>query len=581
MELQANARTLTNILSVNKKYIVPRFQREYSWGKEQINELWFDIISNIKWKQEDDSFELNEYFLGALVLVGQETSSSLLIVDGQQRLTTLTILLSALCDLFKDNNEEAVAASIYNNYIAGIDDDGKSFFKLINESPKPFFQNNIQHIVKRNEDAVSTEEKSLKAALDELKHNLSAENLMSSLSIPNNRFNYIDTLKAVRDEVLRFLKVIYITVNDEDEAYTIFETLNARGLNLSYVDLIKNKLFKKLSDTHPDDDAKTKWNNIRKILSSRSGVGTMETFIRHWWVSKYSYVSSDNVYKAFIEKWRKEEIDASGFIDELLHDAPIYVMISSPVETDFPELEMKAVFRGLQALKLFNIVQNKPFLLSLFKARAQGKLKLVDLKRAILSTERFHFLFNAICSLRPSGIENAYSKTARFLISNESNKKTNRQAIDSLLNILFKRKPDQLTFKDKFEKLKFSNKELKNKRLIQYIFNRIELYGFPYGEYVPDSLTLEHVMSQSGADPELIGMIGNLIPLPKELNEEADNKPVPQKIPIYEKSRYRMVEDFIRDYKKMYKSNWDENAIMVRTSFLANHAYLDVWKLGD
>lgn len=581
MELQANARTLTNILSVNKKYIVPRFQREYSWGKEQINELWHDIVSNIKWKDGDDSFELNEYFLGALVLVGQETSSSLLIVDGQQRLTTLTILLSALCELFKDSNEDAVAASIYNNYIAGIDDDGKSFFKLINESPKPFFQNNIQHIDKRNENANSAEEKMLKFALEELKENLSSANLMASLKVPAHKFNYIDALKAVRDEVLRYLKVIYITVNDEDEAYTIFETLNARGLNLSYVDLIKNKLFKKLIDTHPDDDAKTKWNNIRKILSSRSGVGTMETFIRHWWVSKYSYVSSDNVYKAFITKWRKGEIDASVFIEELLNDAPIYVMISSPIESDFPEQEMKPVFRGLQALKLFNIVQNKPFLLSLFKAKAKGKLKLVDLKRAVLSTERFHFLFNAICSMRPSGIENAYSKAARFLISNDSNKRTNRQAIDSLLNILYKRKPDQLTFKDKFEKLKFSNKELKNKKLIQYIFNRMELHGFPYGEYVPDSLTLEHIMSQDRADPEIIGMIGNLIPLPKELNEEADNKPVSLKIPIYMKSRYHMVERFVHDYHSLYKSNWSEDEIRIRTSFLGNHAYLNVWKLSD
>ncbi|MDH8543926.1 hypothetical protein QIH15_27290, partial [Klebsiella pneumoniae] len=75
-----------------------------------------------------------------------------------------------------------------------------------------------------------------------------------------------------------------------------FETLNARGLNLSYADLIKNKLFKKLNSTHPDDDAKTKWNKIRKIIGSRNGVGSVETFIRHWWVSKYSYVSSDTLY---------------------------------------------------------------------------------------------------------------------------------------------------------------------------------------------------------------------------------------------------------------------------------------------
>ncbi|ULQ31703.1 DUF262 domain-containing protein [Enterobacter hormaechei subsp. xiangfangensis] len=66
MELQANARTLTNVLSVNKKYIVPRFQREYSWGKEQVSELWNDIISNIH-LQQDGQYHYDEYFIGALV----------------------------------------------------------------------------------------------------------------------------------------------------------------------------------------------------------------------------------------------------------------------------------------------------------------------------------------------------------------------------------------------------------------------------------------------------------------------------------------------------------------------------------
>ncbi|MDH8153104.1 DUF262 domain-containing protein, partial [Klebsiella pneumoniae] len=77
---------------------------------------------------------------------------------------------------------------------------------------------------------------------NDLTEYLSEDNLSKSLGLDEETFIYLEALKAVRDQVLRFLKVIYITVNDEDEAYTIFETLNARGLNLSYADLIKNKL---------------------------------------------------------------------------------------------------------------------------------------------------------------------------------------------------------------------------------------------------------------------------------------------------------------------------------------------------
>ncbi len=579
MELQANARTLTNVLSVNKKYIVPRFQREYSWGKEQISELWNDIVANIHW-QPDGQYQSDEYFIGALVLVGQETSLELMIVDGQQRLTTLTILLSALCDKFKQLNELAVAQSIYNNYIAGMDDDGKPFFKLVNETPKPYFQNNIQHIDKRNEGPETLEEKNLQTSYNDLSDYLSEDNLCNVLNVEKDSFVYLEALKAVRDQVLRYLKVIYITVNDEDEAYTIFETLNARGLNLSYVDLIKNKLFKKLNGTHPDDDAKRKWAKIRQIIASRNGVGSIETFIRHWWVSKYSYVSSDTLYKSFLDRWKKGGIDAAAFIDELLSDAEIYVKISAPAEQDFPELEMKPIYRGLQALRLFNITQNKPFLLSLFKARANGTLKLVDMNNAILSIERFHFMFNAICSLRPSGIESAYAKAARALVDENATKRNNRQVIKSLLDMLVKRKPEHNVFVEKFLMLKFSNQELKNKRLIQYIFNRLELHYIKTGEYMPDSLTLEHIQPQSVGESEVYSMIGNLLPLSKELNERAGNKTVEDKIGIYKESRYALVRIFVEEFENKYKGNWNPSFMTSRAIELAILSYNSVWKLG-
>ncbi|ULQ31689.1 DUF1524 domain-containing protein [Enterobacter hormaechei subsp. xiangfangensis] len=226
-----------------------------------------------------------------------------------------------------------------------------------------------------------------------------------------------------------------------------------------------------------------------------------------------------------MDKWKKGEIDAAGFIDELLSDAEIYVKISAPTEQDFPEIEMKPVYRGLQALRLFNISQNKPFLLSLFKARASGKLKLVDMNNAILSIERFHFMFNAICSLRPSGIESAYAKAARALVDEAATKASNRQVIIALLDMLVKRKPEFNVFVEKFIMLRFSNQELKNKRLIQYIFNRLELHYMKTGEYMPDSLTLEHIQPQSVGEPDAYSMIGNLLPLSKELNEKAGSKP--------------------------------------------------------
>ena len=156
MELYAITETISNLLSVNKKYIVPRFQREYSWDKEQVLELWNDIISNIS-VDCNTNWLHKEYFIGYLVFVGNDISNSMQIVDGQQRLTTLTILFSALGEQFKIINKNHLAEAIYELYIAGKDNNRKPFFKLQNESPKPFFKKVIQHIDKQ-ELPPSTEE---------------------------------------------------------------------------------------------------------------------------------------------------------------------------------------------------------------------------------------------------------------------------------------------------------------------------------------------------------------------------------------------------------------------------------------
>ena len=235
---------------------------------------------------------------------------------------------------------------------------------------------------------------------------------------------------------------------------------------------------------------------------------------------------------------------------------------------------------ALVALKLFNISQNKPFLLSLFKARERGTLKLVDMNNAVLSIERFHFMFNAVCSLRPSGIESAYAKAARALIDESTTKSNNRQVIKSLLDMLIKRKPEFNVFAEKFVLLKFSNQELKNKRLIQYIFNRLELSYIRTGEYMPDSLTLEHVQPQSAGDMAIVGMIGNLLPLSKELNERAGNKSVKDKIDVYRQSQFALVQMFVDDYENKYHGDWQPRYMMSRAIDLCKLSYNTVWKLG-
>lgn len=574
MELHAYTRTISDLLSVKKQYIVPRFQREYSWDKEQILELWDDIISNIS-IDSNKNITHEEYFIGSLVFVGDDKSIEMQIVDGQQRLTTLTILLSALCEQFKNINKQNLAKAIYENYIAGKDDDGNDFFKLKNESPKPFFQTGIQHIDKEQTAPNTDEEKTLFEAYQELYSQTSIENLKTKFSHfkLDNDSAYETLLKEIREQIVNYLKVISISVPEEEEAYTIFETLNARGMNLSFVDLIKNQIFKDLKTEHPDDYAKTKWNKIRQTIGSRSNnIGGLEAFIRHWWISRYSYVSKDKLYKSFKAKWQQKIINSYDLLEDLVNDVELYVKISSPEYDDWKQQEEKPIYQSLLALRTFKVTQQRPFILSLFKAKEKKFVTLTELKDTLSFIESFHFLFNAVCSMRPSGIDGSYSKAARKLF--EATDKTSvKNAVKELKNQFSSRIPSQEIFLKKFKNLKFTKTYTTDKALIQYIFRYLEFKEQRTEELQPYNLTLEHILSSSSSNEEFIGQMGNLLPLGSELNSNnARNRDPISKLDVYRQSNLKIT-------KKFAESNitsWGEAEINDRTNKLAEECY-NIW----
>ena len=577
MELHAYARTISDLFSVKRQYIVPRFQRPYSWTKEQVRELWKDIVNSIYYSNSE--LVNTEYFIGSLVLIGNDKSSKHQIVDGQQRLTTITILLSVLCERFKELEKENIANAIYKNYIAGEDDNGDAYFKLVNETPKPFFQTSIQYIDKKLDQLPSTvEETTLLNSYKELYILTSREKLQYKFvgyDLKDNT-NYENVLKCIRDQIVTYLKVIFITVAEEDEAYTIFETLNARGMNLSFVDLIKNKIFKSIRITHPDDYVKTKWKEITSNLSSRDNVGSLEDYMRHFWISQYKYVAKSKIYKSFQDQFNEGKIDPKEFMERLCVDSRIYAIISSPLESDFKMQHEKVIFNALNALKFFGIIQHKPFVLSLFRARERRIVSFSKVLETLVFLEKFHFIFNAVCKMSTNKIERPYAKASRELNNEVDNNKA-IAIIDELIENFKNKTPDYEMFEDGFKKLKYVSSYTKDKKLIQYIFSGIENFNHPTNEFVAYNMTLEHILSQSHSDEEYIGTIGNLLPLSGILNEEAKNSEFPKKIDIYKRSQYDLTKTFAKMNEG--KEDWIDKDIYDLTKRLAEYSYHNVWNL--
>lgn len=273
MEFKAQPRTIQDALGLKRKYIIPRFQREYSWGSDELNTLWDDMIDNLKY--ENGQLVAVEYFIGSLVLIGDDDDSINVdrqVVDGQQRLMTFTIAFSALSQKFKSLKEDKLA-ELMHRYIIGEDENGTYYTRVVSETPKPFFQYRIQQAdIDFTREPTTAEEKRILAAYKFFDSKLSEKSLMEELGkhFKDVKTSYVDALKLFRDQILK-CKVIYVTVKNFDDAYTIFEVLNAKGKDLSPVDIIKNTLFSVVDQTEPIDAAYEKWNGIRtKIATGRT-----------------------------------------------------------------------------------------------------------------------------------------------------------------------------------------------------------------------------------------------------------------------------------------------------------------------
>lgn len=535
MELNAETRSVNEIFSPNKKYFVPRFQREYSWKEEEVDEFWEDIVQQIR-VSASNKISNEEYFIGCIVLVGEDSKPDYLIVDGQQRLTTLTILLRTIVQRLSDLGDKPAAKALYHNVIEGTDNDGLPYFKLVNESPKPFFQNELQSITPQGINLPGTEEELLLQATY-----FSLQKKIKLLKI--GKLNDLEAVKTLREQVLNYLKFILVTAKSEDDAYTIFETLNARGLSLTSVDLIKNWIFKNYDLVHPNDNAKDIWSELRKQVS---GFSDLEVFFRHYWNSKYSFASDDRLYKSFKDQLKAGRVSgARDFLVELRNAASLYRLIGAPVEDDWPVQKQRTIYRSLVLLNQYKVTQVRPFLLALLECHNKKSITQTLLIKTVENLENFHFIFSNVCQDRASGLEGKYTRAAKNLHLAGPNKVNSKKVITDLCSYLEKKRPTSQRITDSLRSLEFKSGVDINKKTIQTIFSKIERRKLGTSEHLVGSFSLEHIDDQSNK-AAWVGGIGNLLPLDEELNNLIKSGlTFKAKKKQYGKSNMKVVAEFI------------------------------------
>ncbi|MPV70833.1 DUF1524 domain-containing protein [Burkholderia sp. BE17] len=339
------------------------------------------------------------------------------------------------------------------------------------------------------------------------------------------------------------MKFILVTAKNEDDAYTIFETLNARGLSLTSVDLIKNWVFKNYNQVHPNDDAKYIWGDIRKSITRFSD---LETFFRHYWNSKYAFASDDRLYKSFKDFLKKGVIsDAQEFLFQLKDAAELYRKIGAPSELDWKVQKERVIKKSFDLLNQYRVTQVRPFLLALLECRNKKIIDQSTFTNTVIKLERFHFIFSNLCQDRASGLEGKYTRAAKNLHNAGANKAAAKDVISDLTHYLQKKRPNPQRISDAVGGLVYTSDNDVNKKTIQTIFSKIENYLHGTQELQVGTFSLEHIEDQSSKH-HWIGSIGNLIPLDEDLNNKIkQGSDFKKKKSQYNKSNFKIVEKFI------------------------------------
>ena len=565
MKIESSDKDIETLLS-SSYFHIPRFQRPYSWDDENIKDFWDDIYSN----QSDD------YFIGSMV-VYKNSKQEFGVVDGQQRLTTVTILLCVIRDAFLTLECDDYAKGVHQ-LIERKDRGNKNRYVLKTETSFPYFQENIQ---KFNEDPdaefqILDEEQNLKRAHENfealVEDVLSAIDNSSSVSKKNKKNKKIEKLISIRDSVFN-LNTILLVLDNEDDAYIIFETLNTRGKDLALSDLVKNHFSKHLKAKGDVDHAGLKWKSVLETIHNSSADISTDTFVYHYWASRYDAIPQKKLFSKF--KKSVTRVKAKTYLDELVSDSSLYRSLHEPNYAWKPN--EREVANSLRSMQMFKLSQPTPATLSLCRAYQDKIIKYKKFRDTVRAIEKFHFQFTAVTSSRSSGgISAMYSSFAQRLYACDNSNSAAKE-ISTLISKLRDRTPSFDEFSVAFKEINYTNSNSKQKALVQYILREFSVYHKYKTPVDFEDLTIEHIHPQSKTTAkwtnEIIGSLGNLIYVDSKINEQMSSKPFSDKKQILKNERYSIPE-FLKNRK-----TWTPSAVISHTENMAETAYHEIWKV--
>lgn len=542
----------------DKRLAVPRYQRPYAWTQKHANDLYIDIADAMSRGEP-------EYFLGSIVTIGSG-AERLEVVDGQQRLATVTILLAAIRDYFYTSGDQNRASDVEIDYLFRRHTRTQEVipYLQLNETDHEFFRRRVLTRPDNPDRAGLVLSRESFKRIDEAAA-LAADRVQVIAKGTNDPTEkLLDWADYLRDKA----KIIVVRVRDDANAFTIFETLNDRGLALAITDLIKNMLFSRAR--HRIEEVQQRWMVVTGVLEPLGDEDIVLNFIRHYWLSLHGVTRKDDLFLS-IRKQINGVQPVVDFADALQRNAPLYEAIVSPDVNTWNRFSEDAL-GYMNLLNLLGMVQIRPLLLAMM-----DKFPEAEVNNAMKYAVSWSVRFLTVGGLGGGTLENHYSGRARDIRDGVIT--TARQ----LRDVMRKQVPGDAQFRSAFEVATISRSPM-----ARYYLRVLE--GIATGDTNPPlvistsvkAVNLEHVLPQnpsadwSHIDPDtakaMYNRLGNLALMGTSLNKAVQNSGFKTKAPEYKKSPFRLTSEI------SHESAWGKAEIEARQKRLANLA-VAAWPL--
>lgn len=567
--LQAGETTLNKLLNTSRQFIVPIFQRNYSWQKSQYEQLWFDILRASKFKEKQN------HFIGSIVYIDMGTPAGrpqqLLLIDGQQRLTTISILLCAIKDYVQKFNLETKLinlAKIKNQFLYNSDEIDEDKYKLLlNVQDKETY-------IKLIDNTIFTVNKP-------------ATNIIKCYEFFYEHIEDFIKQDGQIDEIyagIFKLSLVSISLDkDSDNPQMIFESMNSTGKDLSQTDLLRNYLLMDLTPEKQTRLYKTYWKPMEELFGEdiyKNDVNKFDYFIRDFLTLKSDtgYICKiNNVYENFKRYYLDNNCEKFAVLKDLFTYAKYYACIDLLQENDD---ELKLYWQEFKKLDSHVVY---PFLLKLYDDYSRQILIKEDFKK-ILQVVISYLWRRAICEI-PT---NSLSKTFATLYQAVDKEDYVNSIIKAFVfKSSYKRFPSDYEVREKLQ-----TKDIYHFRLRKYLLEALENY---YHKEPIDlntaNYTIEHIMPQNiehnlswqqmlGEDWQevhslYLHSLGNLTIT--GYNAEMSNKSFGEKVngeSGFKHSHLKLNESIVQC------DVWNKKAIQRRTNILTD-IILKIWKYPE